>query len=79
MAAVVVALAALPYAAGPSIVFKLVSLFVLIMLASMWNLLAGYGGMISIGLQAFYGLGGYTLLFLANHGVSVWTGYPWPR
>jgi ABC-type branched-subunit amino acid transport system permease subunit len=74
LAAAVVALAALPYATGPNVIFKLVSLFVLIMLASMWNLLAGYGGMISIGLQAFYGLGGYTLLFLANHGVSVWTG-----
>jgi ABC-type branched-subunit amino acid transport system permease subunit len=73
---VVLALAALPYATGPDIVFKLVSLFVLIILASMWNLLAGYGGMMSIGLQAFYGLGGYTLLFLANHGVSVWTGIP---
>ena len=74
--AVVLTLAALPYATGPDIIFQLVSLFILIILASMWNLLAGYGGMISIGLQAFYGLGGYTLLFLVNHGVSVWTGIP---
>ena len=74
--AVVAVLAVLPYGAGPGVIFNLVSMFVLIMLASMWNLLAGYGGMMSIGLQAFYGLGGYTLLFLSDHGVSVWTGIP---
>ena len=74
MLAGVVVLGTLPYAAGPSVIFNLVSMFVLVILASMWNLLAGYGGMMSIGLQAFYGLGGYTLLFLSDHGVSVWTG-----
>jgi len=76
MLVVVAALAVLPYTAGPDVIFNLVSMFVLIMLASMWNLLAGYGGMMSIGLQAFYGLGGYTLLFLSNHGVGVWPGIP---
>ena len=30
-------------------------------LAQMWNLLAGYGGLVSIGQQAFVGFGGYTL------------------
>jgi branched-chain amino acid transport system permease protein len=34
--------------------------------ASMWNLLAGYGGMVSIGQQAYLGLGGYLMLILAN-------------
>ena len=34
----------------------------------MWNLLAGYGGMVSIGQQAFFGLGGYAMLMLANFG-----------
>jgi branched-chain amino acid transport system permease protein len=34
--------------------------------AMMWNLLAGYGGMVSIGQQAFLGLGGYTLVALGN-------------
>lgn len=32
-------------------------------LAQMWNLMAGYGGLLSIGQQAFVGLGGYTLVF----------------
>ncbi len=34
--------------------------------AMMWNLLAGYGGMVSIGQQAFFGLGGYVMLMLGN-------------
>jgi branched-chain amino acid transport system permease protein len=34
--------------------------------AAMWNLLAGYGGMVSVGQQAFFGLGGYALLFLGD-------------
>ena len=34
--------------------------------AMMWNLLAGYGGMVSIGQQAFLGIGGYALLVMGN-------------
>lgn len=34
--------------------------------AMMWNLLAGYGGMVSVGQQAFFGLGGYVMLGLGN-------------
>lgn len=34
--------------------------------AMMWNLLAGYGGMVSVGQQAFFGLGGYAMLVLAD-------------
>jgi branched-chain amino acid transport system permease protein len=34
--------------------------------AMMWNLMAGYGGMVSIGQQAFFGLGGYAMLALGN-------------
>jgi branched-chain amino acid transport system permease protein len=34
--------------------------------AMMWNLLAGYGGMVSIGQQAFFGFGGYIMLILGN-------------
>jgi branched-chain amino acid transport system permease protein len=33
-------------------------------LAQMWNLLAGYGGLVSVGQQAFVGLGGYMLFVL---------------
>lgn len=37
-----------------------------LMFALMWNLLAGYGGMVSIGQQAYLGLGGYVLVALGN-------------
>ncbi|PXW97622.1 amino acid/amide ABC transporter membrane protein 2 (HAAT family) [Sphaerotilus hippei] len=36
--------------------------------AMMWNLLAGYGGMVSVGQQAFFGLGGYLMLALSDLG-----------
>ena len=35
-------------------------------LAQMWNLLAGYAGLVSVGQQAYVGLGGYALFLLAN-------------
>ena len=42
-------------------------------LASMWNLLAGYSGMVSLGQQMFIGLGGYTLAVSSvNFGVPIY-------
>jgi branched-chain amino acid transport system permease protein len=35
--------------------------------AMMWNLLAGFGGMVSVGQQAYFGIGGYVMLILCNH------------
>ena len=39
---------------------------VFVTLATMWNLLAGYTGLVSIGQQAFVGLGGYGLIVVSN-------------
>ena len=45
--------------------------------AMMWNLLAGYGGMVSIGQQAFFGFGGYVMLALGNFaGVNPFVAVP---
>ncbi len=45
--------------------------------AMMWNLLAGYGGMVSIGQQAFFGFGGYVMLVLGNFaGVNPFVAIP---
>jgi len=45
--------------------------------AMMWNLLAGYGGMVSVGQQAFFGLGGYVMLALGNlAGVNPFLAIP---
>jgi branched-chain amino acid transport system permease protein len=53
----------------------LVEIFYFLALAQMWNLLAGYGGLVSVGQQAFVGLGGYALFILAiNFSVGpLWT------
>ncbi|MFM7658800.1 MAG: branched-chain amino acid ABC transporter permease [Burkholderiaceae bacterium] len=45
--------------------------------AMMWNLLAGYGGMVSIGQQAFLGFGGYIMLILGNEaGMNPFVAIP---
>src|SRR5690554_3948004 len=44
-----------------SSVQDLILIFLLVALAQCWNLLAGYAGLISVGQQAFVGLGGYAL------------------
>jgi branched-chain amino acid transport system permease protein len=45
---------------------RLTDICVLITLASMWNLLAGYAGLVSIGQQAYVGLGAYGLIVISN-------------
>lgn len=45
---------------------KLVDMCVLVVLASMWNLLAGYSGLVSVGQQAFVGIGAYGLIVFGN-------------
>lgn len=40
-------------------------------IAQMWNLLAGYAGLVSVGQQAFVGVAGYTMFVLAsNFGIN---------
>lgn len=43
-----------------------VEVLCLLALAQMWNLLAGFAGMVSIGQQAFIGIGAYAVLVLAD-------------
>lgn len=45
-----------------------VEVFVMIAMAHAWNLLAGYTGFVSVGQQAFIGLGAYALFAAAVHG-----------
>lgn len=73
---VIIVLAAMPFLAYQSFTTSLVSLFVLIILASMWNLLAGFGGLVSIGQQAYIGVGAYTVIALADMGVSPFLAVP---
>src|SRR4029453_14104426 len=64
--AAVVVLALGPLWALDSALRTLISVFTLLALAQMWNLLAGYAGLVSIGQQAYVGLGAYGLLLFAD-------------
>ena len=58
--------ASMPFWAESSWMRDFVEIACYFIFAMMWNLLAGYGGMVSIGQQAFFGLGGYVMLMLGN-------------
>ena len=51
----------LPAFAGRSLIQDLFFILTMLVLAQWWNLLAGYGGMVSVGQQAFVGIGAYAL------------------
>ena len=63
-ALVLVALAAAPYWGGRSELRLLAEIYSYVALASLWNLLAGYAGLVSVGQQAYVGLGAYVLFAL---------------
>jgi branched-chain amino acid transport system permease protein len=60
----VVTLVALPAFSGRDFIQDLIFVFYMTALAQCWNLLAGYTGLVSVGQQAFVGLGGYLLFAL---------------
>jgi branched-chain amino acid transport system permease protein len=58
---VVLGLASVPLWAENSVSRTLITFFVLVALAQMWNLLGGFAGLISVGQQAYMGVGAYGL------------------
>ncbi|MDP9910176.1 branched-chain amino acid transport system permease protein [Variovorax boronicumulans] len=76
-AALVAVAATLPFWGEPSWMREFVEIACYFIFAMMWNLLAGYGGMVSIGQQAFFGFGGYVMLMLGNFaGVNPFVAIP---
>jgi len=65
VAVALVLLAAAPYWGDRQTLRLLAEIYAFAALASLWNLLAGYAGLVSVGQQAFVGLGGYILFALA--------------
>jgi branched-chain amino acid transport system permease protein len=61
-------LVALPSVAERDLIQDLSFVFYMLALAQCWNLLAGYAGLVSVGQQAFVGLGGYLLFALTIFG-----------
>jgi branched-chain amino acid transport system permease protein len=71
LAVALILLAVAPYWAGRAELRLFAEIFAYLALASLWNLLAGYAGLVSVGQQAFVGLGAY-LLF----GLAIFAGVP---
>ena len=63
-AVTLVVLTLAPVWADRATLHLLAEIFTFVALASLWNLLAGYAGLVSVGQQAFVGLGGYVLFAL---------------
>jgi branched-chain amino acid transport system permease protein len=75
--AVVALLAFLPSWGSVSLQRKMVELLTLIALAVMWNLLAGFAGVVSVGQQAFVGIGAYSMIALVNvHHQNLYAAVP---
>jgi branched-chain amino acid transport system permease protein len=61
-------LASLPFWVGRAPMRLVIEICCYLTLAQMWNLLAGFAGLVSVGQHAFVGLGGYALFLMAVHG-----------
>lgn len=65
------ALAAMPWWASTGTIRSVLILCCYIAVAQMWNLLAGYAGLVSVGQHAFMGASGYALFVLAQtYGIN---------
>jgi branched-chain amino acid transport system permease protein len=67
-----IALALAPLYLGANAIDRLTTLFIYVILAVMWNSLAGYGGLVSVGQQAFFGIGAYAAIRLSSFGLGVY-------
>lgn len=63
-----IVLAAAPWWAGRADLRLMGEIFLYLSLACLWNLMAGYAGLVSVGQQAFVGFGGYLLFALTIFG-----------
>lgn len=59
--AILAVIAAAPWWAGSADLRLITEILIYLALATMWNLLAGYAGLISVGQHAYVGLGGYLM------------------
>lgn len=66
-----VAMVSMPWWASQGLIRDVITLACFIAVAQMWNMLAGYGGLVSVGQQAFVGVAAYTMFVLAQtYGVN---------
>ena len=68
---ILAAMVSMPWWGQPGHIRWAVEFSVYLAIAQMWNLLAGYAGLVSVGQQAFIGVAGYTMFVLAsNFGIN---------
>ena len=65
---VILILITAPYWAGRAEMRLMSEIFLYLSLACLWNLMAGYAGLVSVGQQAYVGFGGYMLFALTVFG-----------
>ncbi|RAZ78756.1 branched-chain amino acid ABC transporter permease [Mesorhizobium atlanticum] len=70
VAIIILLLAVAPQFLSAGAVDRMTALFIYVILAAMWNALAGFGGLVSVGQQVFFGLGAYFAIRLANAGLN---------
>jgi len=63
LSSLVVVTAAAPWVVGEGVQRLVSECLLMLAMAEMWNLLAGYAGLVSMGQQVFVGLGAYCLFF----------------
>lgn len=61
-----IAMLSMPWWADSGLMRSVVELSCYIVMGQMWNLLAGYAGLVSVGQQAYVGVAGYAMFVLAN-------------
>jgi branched-chain amino acid transport system permease protein len=66
----------MPFILGQGSTSTLVNFFILLTVGMTWNVLAGYAGLVSVGQQAYIGIGAYGVLWLAQHGVEPFLALP---
>ena len=64
--AILIALIAMPWWGDAGTMRLVGEMAYYVALAQLWNLLAGYAGLVSVGQQAYVGLGGYALFYLTG-------------
>jgi branched-chain amino acid transport system permease protein len=63
---VLIAISAMPFWADQGMIRSVVEICCYIAVAQMWNLLAGYTGLVSVGQQSFVGVAAYTMFIFAQ-------------
>jgi branched-chain amino acid transport system permease protein len=73
LAVIVIVLVTLPAIASDYAVSTIMLILIYLAMGQMWNLMGGYAGLLSLGMQAFIGIGGYSLAVMTTRwGVNIY-------